>query len=384
MAFPVGWKYRAKMTIDKTKVASDQTDFPVLLAVGNIPTDALDADGGKPALNGGGDLVFTSDAAGATRLACDVQEFVIDNNPASATAEVWVKVPSVSSSVNTEFYMWWGKAAETQPARNASFGMEATWDSNYKSVYHLTEGWTTTANAYKDATASAKTGTGSVITGSPTMSGPAGKWGGKCVRSSDAASGSKVWRIACDGSSPMDYNVRGSTISAWLQTGLTGNGWWTSKGVPGSSRDWDLRGLGNNDFSGTYKHWWNRTAGDSSVVSSGGVSQNTWTHMAVTVAADGSVIFYINGSASGTHGAGTISSVASGLQLNIGTGSDNANSETWRGYVDEVRYSNSVRSANNISTTYNSTNAPATFLSYGTTDIVSRKRSGFFNCLLGF
>jgi len=374
MAFPVGWKYRAKLTIDKTKVGADQTDFPVLLTVGNIPTDALDANGGKPAIDGGGDLVFTSDLAGATRLACDVQQFEINDDPASAKAEVWVKVPSVSASVNTDFYMWWGKVGETQPARNASFGMEATWDSNFKSVYHLTEGWTTSAGAYKDATASAKTGTGSTPTGSPTMTGPAGKWGGKCVRCSDAASGSKVWRIACGGSSPMDYNVRGSTISAWLQTGLTGNGWWTSKGVPGSSKDWELRGLGNGDFGGTYKHWWNRTAGDSSVVSSGGVSQNTWTHMVVTVAADGSVIFYINGSVSGTHGAGTIASVASGLQLNIGTGSTDAETETWRGYVDEVRYSNSVRTANNILTNYNSTNAPNTFLSYSATTNVTKKK----------
>lgn len=375
MAFPAGWKYRAKLTIDKTKVASDQTDFPVLLAVGNIPTDALDSNGGKPAIDGGGDLRFSSDALGATQLSCDVQQFEIQDDPATAKAEVWVKIPSVSSSVNTDFYMWWGKSAETQPARNASFGMESVWDSNFKGVWHMTSGWNTGANAIVDATASAKHGTASITAGAPTFTSPVGKWGGgKSIRCIDAASHSKDYKIAINGGSPLDFNIRGSTISAWLKSYDTQQGWWIGKGDD-STRNWSMRGIGLN--TADHKVWWNRSGGDSSIKSSGTLSNDTWAHVSIVVAADGSGTFYINGSASGTFAAGTMTSENGTLELRLGAGGGgdvDARQESWRGNMDEIRISNTARTANNISTNYNSMNAPSTFLSYGTTTLMTKKK----------
>jgi len=330
----------------------------------------MDADGGKAALSGGGDLVFSSDSAGSTRLACDVQQFVTDNNPANALVEVYVKIPSVPTASNTVFYMWWGNAAASQPARNASYGMEATWNSSYKAVYHLSEAWGTGADNFKDATASVKHGTGSITAGAPTLSSVAGKWGGKSIRCTDAVSYSKVYQIAISGTSPLDFNVRPSTIEAWIKSYDTQSGWWIGKGSS-SNTNWNMRGIGLN--TGDHKVWWNRSAGDTSLKSSGTLSNDTWTNIAVTTASDGSMVFYISGSASGTGGAGTISSENGTDTLLLGTGNETARQEPWKGNMDEIRILNTQKASTYFSTVYNNHNAPGSFSSYGTTQNMAKR-----------
>lgn len=65
MSFPISYKYKQKMLI-KTHPSSALSNFPVLCCVSNLPSDMLDADGVRPALEGGGDIRFSSDSAGAT------------------------------------------------------------------------------------------------------------------------------------------------------------------------------------------------------------------------------------------------------------------------------------------------------------------------------
>jgi hypothetical protein len=143
LAYPTGWGRYFTITIDHTKVAADATDYPLYLAAGNFNTESRDADGSYPALNGGGDLRFSSDSAGTTRLPCEVVSFVTNNDPTLATAEVHVKVASVSSSTDTVIYCWYNKAGETQPAVTDTYGRNAVWESNYKAVYHMTDASTT-------------------------------------------------------------------------------------------------------------------------------------------------------------------------------------------------------------------------------------------------
>jgi len=144
MAFPSGWTRRVKLTVDKTYIPSDRTDFPVCLVwtgaagTSDLPQEMMDADGAHPCLNGGGDVRFSTDAAGTTRLPCEIVKCVTNNNPALALAEIHVKLPSISSAANTDFYLWYGKAAETQPAVSDAYGRNATW-SRYKLVYHCPE-----------------------------------------------------------------------------------------------------------------------------------------------------------------------------------------------------------------------------------------------------
>lgn len=93
--------------------------------------------------NGGGDLRFSSDEAGATQLACEVViwETGTDN------ALVFVKVPTVTTATDTVIYVWYNKTGETQPVRTDTYGSDNVWDSNFVRVLHFNgNGADSTAN----------------------------------------------------------------------------------------------------------------------------------------------------------------------------------------------------------------------------------------------
>jgi hypothetical protein len=167
MAFPDGWNYKAKLTIDSTKVGSDLTDYPVLIHTDTLMqiSGIFDSDGSTPALSGGGDIRFSSDAAGSTQLPCEVVSFVTDTNPASGICELYTKLSTISSSSDTDFYIWWGKTGETQPARDSTYGLENVWTNGYYAVLHLDEAQSTTSENYKDSSPSGFHGTG--VNGAP-------------------------------------------------------------------------------------------------------------------------------------------------------------------------------------------------------------------------
>ncbi len=124
MAFPNDWQYRKKLTIDNTKVDSTLTDFPVLVKLDNTN---FDFDNAEP---DGSDIQFTSND-GTTLLKFERERHV------SGDAEYWVKIPSISSSVDTDFFIYYGNSS-------ALDGEDETnvWDSNFKAVYHMASGLT--------------------------------------------------------------------------------------------------------------------------------------------------------------------------------------------------------------------------------------------------
>ena len=122
MPFPYGWGRRCKLTIDHLEVSENQSNFPWLLHHDNLPSEMFDADGLHPALNGGGDVRFSSDRYGYNRLSIEVKTFITDNNPDNGVAEIWVKIPSVSTSIDTDIWVWYNKSGESQPARDAASG----------------------------------------------------------------------------------------------------------------------------------------------------------------------------------------------------------------------------------------------------------------------
>jgi len=140
MAFPNGWGRRCKITIESSEVDATLTDYPVLILVGNLPSEMVDNDGPYPALEGGGDIRFSSDEAGQNQLALDVKSFHLDNAPQYAnSAQLFVKIPSLSSSVDTDIWVWWNKAGETQPGVATTYGRNAVWKDTHISVWHLNE-----------------------------------------------------------------------------------------------------------------------------------------------------------------------------------------------------------------------------------------------------
>ena len=124
-----GWSYRKKITVDNTKVPNtDQTDFPVLV-------NTTDADwkhtgsGGNLGQADGGDILFTS-SDGITKLHHEIESY--DSTTGELVA--WVRTPTLSSSADTDFYIYYGNASAVD-----QWNPTGVWDTGYKGVWHLSE-----------------------------------------------------------------------------------------------------------------------------------------------------------------------------------------------------------------------------------------------------
>jgi len=112
-----GWGHRKAVTIDRTKVVSDQKDFPVMINLGSDPDLAVQAQ------STGNDLVFTLED-GTTKLPLKLESYTSSNGALVA----WVKVPVLSSSVNTKLYMYYGNHEASKQQDTSS----STWTDQYR------------------------------------------------------------------------------------------------------------------------------------------------------------------------------------------------------------------------------------------------------------
>jgi hypothetical protein len=120
--FYEGWSYRKKITIHSSKVEDDLTDFPVLIGI-------TDTDLKNKAQSDGDDIFFTA-SDGKTKLDHEIESYI------SATGELiaWVRIPSLSSTVDTVFYMYYNNS----DAANQE-NPEGVWDTDFLGVWHMSE-----------------------------------------------------------------------------------------------------------------------------------------------------------------------------------------------------------------------------------------------------
>lgn len=115
------WQYRKAITIDPSKVSMDQTDFQVLI-------DVVDADLVGKAQSDGDDIVFVS--LDNAKLSQEIESY--DSSTGHLVA--WVRIPYVSSTTYTTFYMYYGNSlSENQQ------DLGAVWSSTSVMVLHLDE-----------------------------------------------------------------------------------------------------------------------------------------------------------------------------------------------------------------------------------------------------
>jgi len=119
--FAEGWEYRKMITVNHTMVADDLEYFPVLL-------DITDNDLKDKAQEDGDDILFMNGAGVATRVYHELEEF----DGSSGRLVAWVNVSSLSSSVDTSLYLYYGNLdSDNQQCP------EKTWDSHYLAVWHM-------------------------------------------------------------------------------------------------------------------------------------------------------------------------------------------------------------------------------------------------------
>jgi uncharacterized repeat protein (TIGR01451 family) len=145
-----GWLYKRSVVIDQLQVDADLTNFPVRVALtsSNFTFANARADGFDIRFRdtSGNDLVFEREV----------------HNTAGSTAVYWVRVPTVSGTVNTTFHLLYGNTAAADAA-NTTGGV---WDSNYLAVWHMHNSPASTAPQMRDSTANGRHATvnGSIST----------------------------------------------------------------------------------------------------------------------------------------------------------------------------------------------------------------------------
>lgn len=123
------WDYRVKITASSTKVTGDVTDFPLYVDLSELP-----ASFHTNVRSDGGDIRVTT-TNGVTELPREVVLY----NAGSDTGELHFKnTGTLSSSTDTDFYIYYGNSSATDYTETDTYGSEAVW-SDYVGVWHLEE-----------------------------------------------------------------------------------------------------------------------------------------------------------------------------------------------------------------------------------------------------
>ena len=332
------WQYRKQITIQSSQVPANQTNFPVLINL------ASDGDLAASAQTDGGDILFTS-SNGTTKLDHEIEKYV------SGTGELvaWVEVPSLSGSVDTVLYMYYGNAAVAD-----QWNINGTWDeggaNNYKGVWHLNEDVVDeqTTGTHSDSTSNNNDGTQN---GNDDIAGKIG--------TAQDFDGNDTVSVPEDNSLDTPTQL---TASYWHRPPA-------STGVHPRTLDkqgsWDIKyneccGTGNPDFS--------QQGGGGSAEAGSPIRLNiddtgVWQHFAVTFNS-GTTTWYYNGADVGLFNDDTVASnVNTDSGFYIG-GWDGAQMTV--GPIDEARLSNIARSGGWITAEYNNQDSPSTFVIEGT------------------
>lgn len=344
MAFPTDWGRKCALVIQSGQVTDTETDFPALITEDTLPSEIFDADGSYPALNGGGDIRLSSDSAGNTQLACEIEKFVTDNTPADGKASIWVKVPSLSSSSNTTIYIWYNKSGETQPAEDAAYGKEAVWKSSFKMVQHMNQDPSGGFGCMVDSTSNDNDGTpnGSMTSGDLVD--------GKIDGSLDFDGANDY--IVCGVANMSDIDAAG-TLSCWakytVQPGIS---------VENLVLKSSLTGAVQLGFQSNEVVVW--MSGGASIVSATQPSADAWHYYVFTTTGTNHAL-YVDGSEvdtstvtlqSGTTNSASITTAAWG--------------EAFDGLIDEVHFSDITHLIGRTATEYANQNSPGTFIVEGT------------------
>ena len=318
------WQYRRELTLNNS-TGSTLANVPVLIQLTNTRTDSY-ADIGD-----GSDMRFTD--SGGTELAFEQEVWKNLSNE----SYIWVNVPSLPPG-DTDIYMYYNYTGGSIPAPPAT---TATWDSNFQMVLHLHDDFQDSTIRNNDAT---NNSTGDT----------AGQIG-----DGQSFNGSSQWIEVTD-SADFDPDA-GITMEAWVYNTDSGGEW---RGVYTKGRD----GASSSYWTGLWRTSanpgvWRLNGGANRYDESSAAPTNAWTYMTGTVTQGGAITLYQNGGLLGSNTA--ISGEPTNGTENIAIGRALGVSEYFQGNMDEVRWSNTVRSPDWITVQYASM-SDALVTSWGT------------------
>jgi len=332
---------RREITIDHTKVPSTQTDIPVYVTVTGLD---------KTKVQTGEDFIFYA-GDDTTRLPCEIEDY--DDSGATGVLTAWVKVPSVSGSVDTVIYMYYNCAGYSQPAADSTYGSQAVWSDNFVMVQHMYD--SPDASHVADSTSNDNDGTkydtGTQIAESTTA---------KTRTAEHFLNRLKSQYI--DFGNDSSLNPGEITINLWFRHSYytyellsrnDENGWMIK--LNSSSKHMEFKGKDSSDgtiyFNGDTNLW---------------DSPNTFHFIGIVYGSGPTQGIFVNGSADSVTvtnaGNGTLKT---GVSANLFAAKYSGVSSRVFGYLEEIWISSVKRSDDWLTVVYNNQNDPSTFYAVG-------------------
>lgn len=332
-----GYSYSRAIVIDHTEVPNtDHTNFPLLFNASDS-LFATTANGGHVTNANGYDIIFSTDPNGLTKLDHELEEY----NPVTGQVIAWVRIPTLSHTMDTVIYMFYGNASVTTSQQNPT----GVWDSNYVGVWHLPNSTVLSAN---DSTTNGNNGT--IESGT---SATAGEIDGGAV-----FNGTSTAYISLPAVSNA-WNFTGDiTLSAWVKTSATGmDVIQLQNGNPLGYLEVGPTTVGGSASKAVAYF---RTDSGAVVIASGNitVSDGQWHNIQAVRNTGSSVLIYVDGLLDTTTPYTDPGPIDAPGAENIGGLSSTYN---FNGVLDEVRVSNVARSADWIAAEYNNQSSPSTF-----------------------
>ena len=336
--------YSNKIYVNTTpsgaNISTNQTNYPLLVRLNSANFNF------SQARSDGGDLRF-ADSTGSL-LSYEIERFDATNK----AAEIWVLVPTIYANNNSQWLrMYWGKSTATSLSSGSAVFLAT---GNYVAVYHLAEDGSTTASAYKDASAYGNNGTGVALTNASDVA-------------ADVGIGSNFTSASNQGiTAPYAANLHPSgslTIQAWINTTSQGTFKrivgrpFTSVASPYNEYDLELDGSSNHvSFSltvgGTEASYQTTTA----------LTNGTWAMVAGVYDGATQKVYHNGVQEASSSRTGAISDYQQGLSIGKYGLDNNSNFD---GKIDEVRISMTARSADWLKLDYETMKATSTVVTVG-------------------
>ncbi|MFX1291924.1 MAG: DUF2341 domain-containing protein [Promethearchaeota archaeon] len=345
--------YYKEIVVEHSMVygSNDLLNFSVLISL--LDSDLKD----HVYSSSGNDIAF---AYNTEWLDHELELFNQTYNGTHAQLVAWVRIPILSTSLDTIIRMYYGNS--TMGSRE---NPEGVWDSNYKGVWHLSES-TGGTDAIKDSTINGNDGTDY---GSPTF-GSTGKSDGAIDFKGDIED--EYVQLPANASLNSINEGDYYTYEAWFYPDQV------PPGVPlnNNSRRYGIM-IKRNPHHGLYydhdqyfamEHWLDIGGPSVRAVSSGTYGPGKYYHIVAVVSnLDGYLKLYVNGNLEDqtTWTGGTTPWDYDIGALRIGIANPGWSTYRWSadGKIDEIRISDSARSADWIKTEYKNQNDPSSFYS---------------------
>jgi len=333
----LGWQKRVKFTTNAGDIDADLTNFPFLLYLStssgynaddvSFIFDALQSDANRLKI-----AVTTSD--GTSQCYVEIEKW----DDVNEKAWLWVKAPSVSGTVDTDFYLYYDNThadntayvgdPESTPAMNV-------WDANFKAVYHMRD---KTTSSIADSTTNNYDGT-KIAVNKPTVT-TLGK-----IDDAQDFNGADAY-VNCG--TGLNVGTGAFTLEVWFKPDVL-----TSYRHPIDKR------LATSPYTGyvlftylTKAYMREEGTGGTQIVGTTVLSVGSWYHIVGFRSTEPKLYLFVNGAQDATPITAGGINLGNTNNLKLGGHHQDNAAYLFDGIIDEVRISNIARSVAWIKATY--------------------------------